>query len=89
MTAVRVPIMTLLLARLLRLPEGADVASAEMSTDGLCVVLTIEHPDLPVVEEGADPVTAVPLYCTSETETERRVDFIEWGIQTRPGGLAA
>jgi len=78
--AVRIPITPVLLADILRLPKGSDVIGAEMSLDCRYVVLTVEHAELPTVADGELPVTATPHYHRSATETEPKVEFIEWGI---------
>lgn len=81
MNAVRVRITPELLVEMLRLPSGAVLVEAELTADDRYLDLTIEHPDLPVVEEPPGvPVLASPHYRKSYTETEPKVEFLEWGI---------
>jgi hypothetical protein len=64
-----------LLVDALHLPEGARIVALRYNPYVDSADITIEHPDMPAVEDGALPPTCWPRYRQMDTG----VEFVSWG----------
>jgi len=70
-----------LLVELMHLPEGTRILSASSDPDNpRNTVFTIEHPDLPLTENGRVPFVKPSFITTFNDKGEiTKIEFVDWG----------